>query len=173
MNRVNPRMRYAPDDLFVLVQLIDKYVQRRNATLGVPKNRMITQILKYIQLRERHMWWEIEGPYCKVTYPTGWTEEYEELWGYWFENEFSLDSWEDEVMDPMFGTSVHPWEIDGWRQEIYAFLPLWIQRSISLLTPMDPNQTDENEEETDSAIDPYLLEHGSAKQRKNAVRGQA
>ena len=163
-------LRYAPDDLFVLVQLIDKYVQRRKATLGVHANRMVTQILKYIQLRERHMWWKIEGPHANITYPPGWSEEYEELWGDWFEREFSLDSWEDEVMDPMFGTIVQPWEVDGWRQEIYAFLPTWIQRSIHLLTPIDPTQTDENEEEAESAIDPYLLEHGSAKQRKNASK---
>jgi hypothetical protein len=172
MNRMN-QMRYAPDDLFVLVQIIDKYVRRRKAILDIPAPKMVTQILKYIQMRERLMWWEIDGPYSTVTYPAGWTPDHEELWADWFEREFSLDSWEDEVMDPMFGTRVQPWEIDGWRQEIYTFLPTWIQRSISLLAPIDPNQNDVQEEETESVIDPYLLEHGSAKQRKNAVRGQS
>ena len=166
-------MRYAPDDLFVLVQIIDKYVQRRGAHLDTQPPRIVSQILKYIQLRERHMWWEIEGPHCNVTYPPDWTEEREELWNDWFARQFSLESWEDEVMGPMFGTQVQPWEVDGWRQEIYAFLPNWIQRSISLLTAIDPTQTDVKEEEQESTIDPYLLEHGSAKQRKNAVRAQS
>jgi len=156
----------AADDIFVLVQLFEKYVTRRGATLCIKPQRIISHILKYIDLRKRHMSWEIDGPYVALTYPENWSEENESLWEDWLNCECSLESWEEEVIDPTFGTLVHPWETDGWRQEIHNFLSLWIQRSIPHKTDNDESEDDEKE----SDIDPYLLEHGSAKQRKNATK---
>ena len=117
------------------------------------------------------MSWAIDGPHIQPTYPEGWSEEYEALWGDWIDRECPLESWEEEVIDPTFGTLVRPWETDGWRLEIYSFLPLWIQRSIPLMAAIDPDVVEEETElEPESPIDPYLLEHGSAKQRKNASK---
>ena len=158
---------YAADDIFVLVRLLEKYVNRRGATLCVKPQRIISQILKYIDLRKRHMSWEIDGPHVTLTYPDNWTEEYESLWEDWLYRECSIESWEEEVIDPTFGTLIRPWETDGWRQEIHNFLSLWIQRSIPCVT----ENVESEEEEKESDIDPYLLEHGSAKQRKNASKG--
>lgn len=172
MQPANTWIYEAADDVFVLVQLLDKYVTRRGAILDRKSPRIVSQILKYIDLRRRHASWEIQGPLSEPSYPEDWTPEYEAMWADWIDRECPLDSWEDEVVNPTFGTCVRAWEPDGWRSEIYTFLPYWIRRSIPLMAFLDPNHVEtEEQEETESAIDPYLLEHGSAKQRKNATRG--
>lgn len=170
--KVQAWLQPAADDVFVLVQLLEKYVSRRGAILDLKPTRIVTQILNYIDIRRRHASWMIEGPRTQPSYPEGWTPEYEALWADWIERECPLENWEEEVVTPTFGTCVREWEPDGWRSEIYTFLPIWIQRSIPLMAFLDPNHVETEEtEETESAIDPYLLEHGSAKQRKNATKG--
>ena len=70
---------------------------------------------------------------------------------------------------------VRLWEspIDGWREELIQFLPFWIQRSRAIVEAFDAtplNPADEKAGEKAEKIDPYLLEHGSSRQKKDALK---
>jgi hypothetical protein len=51
---------------------------------------------------------------------------------------------------------------EGWRWEIHQFLPWWIKRSTELV------EVYESEEEEEQTVDAYILDHGSAKQKRAA-----
>jgi transposase len=76
------------------------------------------------------------------------------------------------VLDPVFGNDVRLWEagIEGWREELIQFLPFWIQRSRDIVETFDATPLDLTEEVFAEKVDPYLLEHGSSRQKKDALK---
>jgi hypothetical protein len=148
------------DDVSHLAVLIKDYVERRGAELYVD---VAIQILKYIKMRHGLSRNEIGWPTLKTVKPAGWTSEHEDLWDEWLAN-CSLESWIDEVMLPYFGTGCHIWEgmCEGWRWEIHQFLPWWVRRSPDLVA------VPEYDEEEEQTVDAYILDHGSAKQKRAA-----
>jgi len=106
--------------------------------------------------------------------PAGWTEKEEEIWIDWINYHCTLDDWSAEVMEPVFGSNVRMWEaqMDGWREELLQFLPWWIRRSAIIVAAFDPTPlVPEVEEDISMAkIDPYLLDHGSTKQKREAMK---
>ena len=132
---------------------------------------MITQILHYITLRRRAQPFAISNPLFDPSAPEGWGNYEEDVWREWIDYTFTLESWNDEVMTPIFGSDVRLWEanIEGWREELLQFLPWWIKRSAATVAKFDPAQLPETIEEK-STLDPYLLEHGSARQKRMAMK---
>jgi hypothetical protein len=149
------------DDASHLADLIKNYVERRGAELDVD---VACQILKYIKMRYGQPRMSIGWPTLKTVTPKDWTPDHEDEWHDWLELNCSLDSWTTEVMEPYFGTGCHVWEgmCEGWRWEIHQFLPWWIKRSTELVVVY------ESEEEEEQTVDAYILDHGSAKQKRAA-----
>ena len=60
---------------------------------------------------------------------------------------------------------------EGWRLELVLFFPWWIQRSFKIVEKFNPTQLEvQSEEEDTKGIDSYIMDHGSAKQKKAAMR---
>lgn len=115
-------------------------------------------------------------PRRRAHIPEGWAPEDEQVWREWIGHQFTLDDWQRKVMYPVFGTNRRIWEeqCDGWRDEIFAFLHLWIQRRWDIMETVDPRQLPSLEEvqEAERAeaarrkrlglrvkdVDPYLAE---------------
>ena len=166
----------AVDDIDYLVWLFQGYLHKRGAELGLDPAHLATHILKYIYLRQKSSVYDISAPRTNPVKPTGWSAKDEEIWCDWISNHCTLDSWRTEVLAPIFGTDVRLWEArcQGWRDELTLFFPWWIQRSLDIVRKYDPTQLEEEVEEDESkaaGIDSYILDHGSAKQRKAALRG--
>jgi len=158
------------DDVAKIVQHMEQYARIRGASLGLNKRRLGLHILKYISLRQETTCHNISAPLMEPYKPEGWAAREEGLWLDWVHYTFSLDSWHDEVMNSVFGTDVRFWEsrIEGWRSEIMEFLPWWLSRSIDIVDAFDPTSVDLDEiDQEKSNIDPYLLDHGSAKQKRD------
>ena len=143
------------------------YIGRRGVVPELAPRRMITQILRYITLRRRSGPFAISNPLFDPSSPEGWGDYEEDVWQEWIDYTFTLDSWNDEVMNPIFGTDVRLWEasIEGWREELLQFLPWWIKRSEAIVVKFDPTPLAEQSEEL-SKLDSYLLEDGSARQKR-------
>ena len=151
------------DDASHLAGLIERYVERRGAEVDVDVAR---QILKYIKMRHGQPRMSIGWPTVKTVKPTGWTDHHEGIWNDWLDRKCSLESWMTEVMAPYFGTDRHIWEgmCEGWRWEIHQFLPWWIRRSMEIVADDIPV----SDEEVEQTVDAYIMDHGSAKQRRAA-----
>jgi hypothetical protein len=82
-----------------------------------------------------------------------------------------LEDWQKEIIEPVFGTNERMWEVTcfGWRDELFCFLPWWVKRSI-VPELLSEEGTGEDSEDR-SKIDPYLMEHGTAKQRRAMMKG--
>ena len=158
-------------DIERIVECLERSLQRRKLVLDLPRVRLIRQILSYLTLREAYHSFNITNPRHVSRSPTGWTEEDEAEWQYYLDKEFSSDMWQQEILDVIFGTDVRTWEAPflEWRMELYGFLPLWIQRSASHLYPED-EETKAEDVMIAPQIDAYILEHGTAKQKKTAMR---
>jgi hypothetical protein len=151
------------------------YVEKRGATLALNPHILVNQILSFIELRQSASVYEISNPGFEPIRPDGWTLKDESLWISWVYSTCPMDSWIPEIMDPVFGSDIRLWEstCEGWRSELVHYLPWWIQRSVSIVRKFDPTYDpdedgeNENEDGTNKKeIDPYLLDHGSSKQRK-------
>jgi hypothetical protein len=162
----------AADDVTAIVRAFARYIGRHDVTMELEPRRMITQILRYIALRQKARPYEISNPMFNPSEPEGWNSDKEEIWQDWIDYTFTLESWAGEVMNPIFGMDVRLWEanIEGWREELFHFLPWWIRRSAAIVAKFDPTPLAETTEEEKSNLDPYLLEHGSARQKRMAAK---
>lgn len=174
MNWDNQYGENAVADVEDLVFLFEKYLERRGAALGVPPKRLVAHILQYIHLRQNSSVYDISAPRTNPVKPVGWTDEDETIWGDWILNHCTVESWELEVLDPIFRSDMRIYEAvcEGWRLELTQFFPWWIQRSFAIIDKFNPTQLEEqNEEEEDTkGVDSYIMDHGSAKQKKAAMR---
>jgi hypothetical protein len=156
-------------DVEAIVRLFRDFVESRNCKMEIDGRRLAHQILRYIQLRSSVAEHQISNPRFLVSTPSGWSAEKEREWKMWIYHIFRLEEWQKEVMDPVFGSNERLWEATcgGWRDELFYFLPWWIKRCE---VPMNQDLSEEakSESEEGSKIDPYLLEHGTAKQRRSA-----
>ena len=162
----------AMEDIQDLVGLFETYVKRRGAALAIEPGRLVAHILQYVYLRQTSSVYEISGPRTQPVTPVGWTAEEEAIWSDWIAMHCSFESWGAEVLDPIFGTDIRLWEAvcDGWRLELVQFFPWWIQRSFDIVEQHDPAQLEMQEEEGNANVDSYIMDHGSAKQKKAAMR---
>lgn len=161
----------AAEDVRAIVSLIHTYVKQRGARLALEQRALVRQILSFLTLRQRCSIYEVSDPPNECQIPVGWAAEDEQIWQDWIYMKCSAESWLTEVMEPALGTIPRLWEggCEGWRSELVHFLPWWIQRSIAIVTQFDPTYVEPAEEQEDSKkqeIDPYLLEHGTSKQRR-------
>jgi hypothetical protein len=96
--------------------------------------------------------------------PIDWTEHSENVWLDWISLVFDLDSWNSEVIQPLFGTEIRAWEYDTeWRQEIFVYLEEWIQRNNETVAKFDMTPVEEVEDELYGGLDPYMVENGLIK----------
>jgi hypothetical protein len=163
----------AAADVQDLVFLFQEYVERRGANLAVEPQRLVTHILKYISLRQKYSRFDISAPLTKPVVPVGWTSEDETIWTDWLWHTCDVDSWENEVLEPIFGTDIRLWEAtcEGWRLELMTCFPWWIQRSFDIIDKFNPTQPEiQDEDDTTNGVDSYIMDHGSAKQKKAAMR---
>jgi hypothetical protein len=101
----------------------------------------------------------------RISIPAGWTTAHEEIWVQWLEHSVPHESWLALVIEPVFGPDERLWEIgvEGWRDEIYMFMPFWFARSMPRFEEIDPTGLPEeeeegsrNEEKKKPTSDPYL-----------------
>jgi len=150
-----------------IAEQIAGFLKRRKLMLGIPESRVAKHITEYMDLRRLGHPTTIKGPHLQIK-PEGWTEHEETIWQDWFSNEVHLSDWLREVFRPVFGmnTSACSWDYicDGWREELFLFLPSWAARSFAIVTAYDATLYDSDEEDdTDpynAKVDPYLADHG-------------
>jgi hypothetical protein len=160
-------------DVQDLVFLFEKYVKARGATMSVEPKRLVKHILKYISLRQKYLQHDISSPLTAPATPVGWTSDDESIWMDWVCDTFDMESWEEEVLGPIFGSDIRLWEAncEGWRLELMTCFPWWIQRSFDIVDKFNPTQPEVQDEEDDTkGVDSYIMDHGSAKQKKAAMR---
>ena len=174
MNRHGER---AADDVVVLVRLLDQWCQQNGVCLALTNEALGHQILKYISLRRGLAAHQISGPQMNIHWPDEWDDEAENIWTQWIGYTFEVDRWHD-ILGGVFGSDVRSWEPEGsagWRDDLFAFLPFWIQRDTTVLDEIDPTPLPELVDTTydprAAKIDPYLLEHGGRRGRR--LRGGA
>ena len=154
-------------DVVEIVNRMETFCARRNVGLSQSKHRMISNIIEYIEMRQKVRAHSISIPRTPIEFPDGWTNEQELCWNDWLTTECSNEYWTNEIMN-LFGTDVRFWEhsCEGWRDEIRLFLPWWIARNASVL-----DISIEHEQSQEKRImDPFVFEHGTSKQRKKALR---
>lgn len=162
-------------DVEAIVSLIRDFVESRGCQMGLDGRRLAHQLLRYIQLRTSMAEYQISNPQYKPMAPPGWCSAKERDWILWIHHTFRLEDWQTEVVDPVFGMEERWWEPPclGWREEIFAFLPWWIKRFVVVNEEegADMKENADKEDERITKIDPYILEHGNAKQRRNMMKG--
>ena len=163
----------AADDMVLLAERIERFVSRQGVGLSLPLPRLARQLLEYVWMRQRSSAYEIAFARRPVL-PAGWTAAHERHWVDWIWHVFDLDDWRNSVMGPVFGTDVRSWEVDGWREEIFEFLPTWIARSLKRFEEIDvtplPEPEPEDVDPRSAKIDPYLLEHARRGRRIKGMR---
>lgn len=166
----------AAEDAVALASSVRSYIRWRGFTSSLTHAHMTRQILQYIWMRQRLPWHEISAPQHKRSLPAGWTPLMESVWRDCIDHKCEIETWKTEVLDPVFGSDDRTWEAycPGWRDEIFSFLPYWIERSAEKFADLDPTPLPDPEpEEKDprlAKIDPYLLEHGRRGRRIKGVR---
>lgn len=156
-------------DVREIVRRMKWVVEQSDAELELNTSVLVNQILTFILLRQTASVHEISNPHIKPSIPDDWTYDDECMWIDWIHTAFPIEFWTAKVMEPVFGSDVRLWEREGWRSELLEYLPWWIRRSIAIVTKFDPTYVEQEQDDTDSykkEIDPYLLDHGSSKQRK-------
>jgi hypothetical protein len=161
----------AARDIEQMVFYITCLCQDKELSLGVAPQQMMRQILNYIMVRHHLHPLEMNFPQSKKQlFPEGWTQDHEDEWLEFLDEEFTPEVWQTKVIEPVFGSGSHIWEngCEGWRDSIPMLLSLWIQRSYDCLE--EPEEEEEEMDKYNGKIDPYLIEHGTAKQRRMALR---
>jgi hypothetical protein len=148
--------------LDTMASLINDYGQRRNAVLAISVRRLARELASYLRLRHSTSSYMIERRRATVG-PKGWTARDEEIWQEWLDYTFNLESWTTEVLQPLFGTDVHSWEIGDWRLEVFTYLKDWIQRDMVIVDNFDMTPEEPVVEVLYDGLDPYMVEHGMIK----------
>ena len=136
-------------------------------SLSVSRGRLTATIRQYAEARQ----WA--GPYAvrideptEVYIPDGWTDHDEDVWQWWLSDKITPELWEQVVVAPVFGTDIRVWETMGtvWREELLAYLPKWVGRSMAIVSRVDPVIRPEEEVDADGRpllteeVDPYLAD---------------
>lgn len=150
---------------------IQRLANRLDLNMELSPSKLYTMLMHYLEIRATvsHPF-NISGPQKRISKPAGWTQEHEAIWVQWLEHEISLELWHMFVMRPVFGYDERRWEIgiEGWRDEIYTFMPFWFVRSMSRFEEIDPTGLPDEEEEgrwgpseerKKQEIDPYLADY--------------
>jgi len=165
----------ASTDVLSLVRLLRSWVQQKGADLAVSDEVLARQILKYIAMRRHWTRDQIQGPHMPlIVPPIEWNRDTEQIWEEWIWHTFDWGAWQRRILGVIFQSGVRLWEADcdGWRNEIYDFLPAWIRRDMECFRRIDPRPLPDvdpavDEKDPRSAkIDPYLLDHGGRKGRR-------
>jgi hypothetical protein len=127
-------------DVAGVVSGIATYLERRGFELGVPQRQIFRTLMEWIWRRQRRRMSDLRGPRTRAGCPAGWMAQHEDIWCQWIENRLTTESFEAEVLEPVFGTDVRTWEAacDGWRGELFFFLPYWVGRSFEKLEEISP-----------------------------------
>lgn len=166
----------AAEDAVALADSVIRYIRWRGFAPSLSRAQLARQILQYIWMRQRLPWHEISIPRHKRHMPEGWSRIMESVWLDCIDQKCELETWGSEVIEPVFGRDERTWEAycPGWRQELFSFLPYWIERNSERFAELDPTPLpDPAPEEKDprlAKIDPYLLEHGRRGRRIKGVR---
>ena len=125
-------------DVEGLASSIRIYLERRGLELGISERQIAQTIIEWIWRRQIHTFYQLHGPRTRSAWPSGWDVSHEDVWSQWIEKHLTPESIEDEILYPVFGSDVRSWEgrCDGWRNELYYFLPFWIERSFERLDEM-------------------------------------
>lgn len=165
-------------DIYAVADRIVEWIDEEDLVADADRDQIGSAIVGYLYQRARlspsgHI---AARPRRRAHVPDGWTPADEQIWREWIAHHFTLDEWQRKVMHSVFGTNRAVWEeqCDGWRDEIFAFLHLWIQRSWDVMDAVDPRQLPSAEEiqEAERAeaarrkrlglrvkdVDPYLAE---------------
>lgn len=143
--------------------------KRLDLNMELTPTALYTMLIHYLNLRATVLHpFEISGPQRRVSKPKGWADNHEAIWIQWLEHTIPLDLWDMLVIYPVFGENERIWEagIEGWRSEIYTFMPFWFERSMSRFEEIDPTALPDEEEEgwrgpseKKQEIDPYLADY--------------
>jgi hypothetical protein len=134
-------------DIYAVAMRIVEFIEAEDLIADADHNQIASAIIGYLQRRERRHIVKV-APRKRMTIPEGWVPADEQIWREWIAHYFTLDNWQRKVMYPVFGTNRRIWEeqCDGWRDEIYEFLYLWIQRSWDVMDIADSRQLPSVEE---------------------------
>lgn len=157
--------------MVAIVKAFRDVVQDLGAAPEMSIGAQVQQILEYVDLRRVHTAMDLV-PKAHVHYPEGWTDRDEQIWIEWLNDRFSVDVWQKNVIYRALGSHMPFW--DDWiSDELHGFLPWWIQRSTAIVDDYDMTPLEEESSgSTYSKVDPYIAEHGSAKQRRDAMAGR-
>lgn len=125
---------------------------RLGLRLSVTRRDLATTIRQYVEARQWAGAYRVSvKPPPTEQIPDGWTAHDESVWQWWLSDKVSAELWNAVVIGPVFGTDVRVWETMGseWRQELLYYLPRWIQRSLDIVSRVDPMPRPEEEAETD------------------------
>lgn len=164
-------------DIYAVAARIVEFIEAEDLIVDVDTDQVASAIIGYLRKRAGTAGMNIMAkPRKHATVPVGWTAADEQIWREWIAHYFMLEDWHRKVMYPVFGTNRRIWEeqCDGWRDEIYAFLYLWIQRSWDIMEIADSRQLPSLEEVQEAErveaarrkrlgirvkeVDPYLAE---------------
>lgn len=166
-------------DVAEMCDRIVPFLKRRQFQLSLPAQKLHRSILEYVWLRYTAQPQNISYPKRKQEAPRGWNVDKERIWRQHIHHVCGLESWDREVIQPVFGTDERLWESaigTEWRFEIMEFLPWWIYRDLDLFEDVDPTPLLEPEEiaameaATKKEIDPYIMDHGGRRARRQAEK---
>jgi hypothetical protein len=166
-------------DVAEVCERIVPFLRRRQFQLSLTPQKLHRSILEYIWMRYTTLPQHISYPKRKQTAPIGWTVDKERIWRQHIAHVCPMDAWDQAVIRPVFGTDERLWEATigkDWRYEILEFLPWWIHRDMDLFEEVDPTPLPEPEEiaameaATKKDIDPYILDHGGRRARRQAEK---
>jgi hypothetical protein len=135
------------NDIYAVATCIVEFIEAEDLIADVDRDQIASAIIGYLRRRDRRHIVKV-APRKRMTIPEGWVPADEQIWREWIAHYFTLDNWQRKVMYPVFGTNRRIWEeqCDGWRDEIYEFLYLWIQRSWDVMDVADSRQLPSAEE---------------------------
>jgi hypothetical protein len=166
------------ESIYAVADRIAEFIEDEGLALDADRDQIGSAIVGYLRRRAAgaHALDIVVRPRRRATVPEGWTPADEQVWREWIGHHFTLDNWQRKVMYPVFGTNRYIWEeqCDGWREEIFAFLHLWVMRSWEIMDTVDSRQLPSPEEIQDAEreeaarrkrmgirakdVDPYLAE---------------
>ena len=88
--------------------------------------------------------------------PDEWTVDDEREWQHMVFDAVKYQEW-DSVME----------ELEEYREDLYTWMPYWIRCELNTEDDAEEPAVVEKEKRT---IDPFLLDHGTAKQRRAAIK---
>jgi hypothetical protein len=165
-------------DITTLAALIADYINRQGVRPEFSMETLCQDIWRILRERHNgHYFADIPYHHHPVRVAEDWSDYHETIWRDWLDFAFPYESWEDEVLYPLYGSHREPWEeaVPGWREGLHSFIWTWVRRSSAIVADFDPQPelVEESDEEAGikERVDSYILEHGSAKQKRTALKG--